>query len=351
MKNIAWVLLSIVPVISYAQSSVTLFGSVGGGVRWTNGASGGSTAGFNNNVLYGNTFGFQGQEDLGSGVRAIFTLKGAFNSGTGALSRANTLFSQTADVGLAGKYGQLTFGRQLNPLEDFVISIDPSGAQGQVLALLPVLLWSGNYFTLDGRFNNTIKYSSDSRPFAVSVGYSPGGVAGNSRAGTNLSGTATYQRSIVSVGLAYSDTGSPDGSQTAQTLIAGGTLQIGPVRLYAGYATLNVSPSATTGSHRKDKIPDVGVVYQLSSFLQFSAAVYDDIASNLGNLNGASGRKLTGYAIAEYFLSKRTEIYAEVDRNSFTGAYRNDPVSISAIGLPSGGSGVTGASVGLMTRF
>ena len=89
----------------------------------------------------------------------------------------------------------------------------------------------------------------------------------------------------------------------------------------------------------------------LCSFPLAAAAINSFSAGNLGNVEGAGGHKLTSYAIAEYFLSKRTELYAEVDRNGFSGAYRYDPANIAALGLNPGGHSLIGASVGLMTRF
>ncbi|MDI9654010.1 porin, partial [Burkholderia cenocepacia] len=54
------------------QSSVTLFGRIGGGVRWVNGLPPGSQVGFNNNIIAGNEFGIRGREDLGNGLKALF---------------------------------------------------------------------------------------------------------------------------------------------------------------------------------------------------------------------------------------------------------------------------------------
>jgi outer membrane protein OmpU len=70
-------LMSVLSGSAYSQSSVTLYGDIGGGVRWTNGAKGGSAIGFNNNIIAGNQFGFTGKEDLGNGLKAIFKLEGA----------------------------------------------------------------------------------------------------------------------------------------------------------------------------------------------------------------------------------------------------------------------------------
>lgn len=352
MKRILFsVAIGVLSSAVHAQSSVTMYGDIGGGVRWTNGTTGGSAVGFNNNVLAGNQFGFVGKEDLGGGVKAIFKLEGAFNSGTGALKTANTLFSQAAFVGLTGDFGRLTFGRQLNASVDFGILIDPIGGRGFALALEPGVVFSTNFFTLDSRSNNTIKYVAKIGGLRLGASYSPGGVAGDTRAGTAFSGAAVYEWGPLLGGVSYQKVWNATAAQWAQTFQTGGTLQIGTARLYLNYNDLGVTGVAMNAPKRRDKVPGGGVVWAVTPALQLTAAVYDDIGSNLGNVEGADGHKLTTYVVAEYFLSKRTEIYAEVDRNGFSGAYRFDPNNIAGLGLTRGGSGVTGASLGLMTRF
>ncbi|MCA8092536.1 porin [Burkholderia anthina] len=351
IKAASTAMLAVLSSASHAQSSVTLYGDVGGGIRWTNGTKGGSTVGFDNTIINGNAFGITGKEDLGGGIKAIFRLESAFSSGTGALKTPGTLFSQQAFVGLTGDFGRLTFGRQLNASTDFGILIDPSGGNGQSLAIEPGVVFGTNYFTLDSRFNNTIKYLAQVGGFRFGLSYSPGGVAGNTRAGSNFSGAAMYQWGPALGGASYQKTWNASATQWAQTFQAGGTLQLGNARLYLAYNDLSVTGSASNAPMRRDRIPSGGIVWAFTPFFQVTAAVYDDIASNLGNVRGASGHKLTTYAIAEYYLSKRTELYAEVDRNGFSGAYRSDPANIAALGLNPGGRSVLGASVGLMTRF
>lgn len=350
-KILLSVAVSVLSSASYAQSSVTLYGDIGGGVRWTNGVKGGSEVGFNNNIIAGNQFGFTGTEDLGGDLKAIFKLEGAFNSGTGAMKTSGTLFSQAAFMGLTGDFGRLTFGRQLNAAVSFGVRIDPSDGRGYSLAIEPGVVFSTDFFTLDSRSNNTIKYVKQIGGAWLAASYSPGGVAGNSRAGTNYAGAAMYQWGPLMGGVSYEKVWSTTATQWAQTFQTGGTFQIGTARLYLNYNDLSVTGVAMNAPKRRDRVPGAGVVWAVTPTIQLTAAVYDDIGSNLGNVEGANGHKLTTYAVAEYFLSKQTEIYAEVDRNGFSGAYRFDPNNIAALGLNPGGSGVTGASIGLMTRF
>ncbi|WP_323123533.1 porin [Burkholderia alba] len=336
---------------AHAQSSVTLFGQTGGGVRWVNGLTGGSQVGFNNNIIAGNDFGIRGKEDLGGGLKALFVLSGAFYSGTGAAKTAGTLFSQAAYVGLTGDFGRITFGRQFNAAEDLGIALDPLGGRGQSLSVEPGVLYDGNPFTLDSRFNNTIKYLGQVGGLRFGANYSPGGVAGSSHAGTNYSVAAMYTFADLMGGVSYAKTYSPDGSQSAQTIQTGGTLQLGRARFYLSYASLNVTANKAGAPSRRDDIPSFGVVVQPVSSVQLSAAAFYDRARNLGNVRDADGHKLTIYAIAEYFLSKRTEVYVEVDRNGMTGAYMRDPATIAALNLRRGASATTGVSIGLMTKF
>jgi outer membrane protein OmpU len=353
MKKIALAALigGLSPCLAYAQSSVTLYGDIGGGVRWVNNQKGGSVFGFNNNILAVNRFGFYGKEDLGNGLAAIFKLESAFNSGTGALKNAGVLFSQAAFVGLTGGFGRLTFGRQISASGYFATLVDPTGGQVQSFAIAPNALYFFNYFTNDTRFNNSVSYIGHASGFRFGGSYSAGGVAGNLRSGSNVSATAMYQWGPALGGFGYQKTWNASATQWAQTLHAGGSLQLGPARLYASYADFSVSASAPGAPTRRDHIPSIGVLVVPTPALQFTAAAYYDSADHLANAKDGSGHKVTTYAIAEYYLSKRTEVYAEVDYNGFSGAYRTDALNIAGLGMRSGASSTTGVTLGLMTRF
>jgi outer membrane protein OmpU len=333
-----------------AQSSLTLTGIVGGGFRWASGISGGPQIGYSNNILAGNSFGLRGSEDLGGGVKAIFTLINSFNSGDGTLSNSAAPY-QDAYVGLTGDFGRVTFGRQLNASEDLAVVLDPSAARGQSFAIVPEVAYSANVFTLDSRFNNTIKYLAKLGGLSMGGSYSPGGIAGSSRANSNFSFSMLYQYQTLIGGAAYEKTYNATGSQWAQTMEVGGAWQIGAARLYLSYTTLAVSSGSATLPQRRDKVVAGGLVYRVTPAIQLTAALYDDIADNLSNSSGANGHKLTTYAIAEYFLTKRTELYVEVDRNGFSGAYSKDPTNIYVFNLRPGARTSTGLTIGFMTQF
>lgn len=346
MKKILVItVLTVLAGAANAQSSVTLFGRIGGGVRWVNGVKGGSVLGFDSNIIAGNEFALQGTEDLGSNLKAIFKLENDFVSGNGALSYRETY------VGLTGDAGRITLGRQKSAFEDMGIVLDPSYARGVSLAIVPGVVYGANFFTLDIDFNNTIKYRNKIGRLTFSGSYSFGGVAGSTRAGSSYSAASLYQYQTLLAGVGYQKIYNADATQSAAVLQGGGAWQLGAARLYLTYSDFRVTGASGKTPERHDKIPAGGIVYQVTPQFQITVALYDDIASNLRNVGGASGRKITTYAIAEYYLSKRTELYAEVDRNGFSGAYKTDPINVAVFNLRPGASSTTGVSIGIMTQF
>ncbi len=122
------------PTLAQAQSSVTLFGLLDASVEYSDDQANATVAGnqvtigqsglrLQNGVGYGSRFGVRGTEDLGGGLKAIFTLEHRLNIDTGdtsggaAATAGNQKFwNGQAWVGLSGGWGQLTAGRQYSPI-------------------------------------------------------------------------------------------------------------------------------------------------------------------------------------------------------------------------------------------
>ena len=109
-----------VPVMSHAQSSVTLHGTVDAGVTWMNNSGGAHVFKFDDGIAYGNRFGFKGVEDMGGGLKAVFALENGFRLGTGQLGFGGTEFGRQAYVGLQNDWGTLSLGNQLDITNELV---------------------------------------------------------------------------------------------------------------------------------------------------------------------------------------------------------------------------------------
>ncbi|CAB3633940.1 MAG: porin [Achromobacter sp.] len=167
-----------------AETSVTLYGVVDTGIGY-NKISGhtsmmddtgvsrdvdlsGSRVGMINGIQGGSRWGLKGSEDLGDGLRAMFTVESGFDSGNGQ-SQQSRLFNRQATVGLANdSWGSLEFGRQTTLSGNFLAEIDPfytSFTQANI----------GTTFSAANtmRWDNMIMYRSPwTDGFQFAVGYS-----------------------------------------------------------------------------------------------------------------------------------------------------------------------------------
>ncbi|SMG55469.1 porin [Paraburkholderia susongensis] len=164
-----------------AQSSVTMYGLIDTGIAYVSNQKGNSNLEMVQGVKNGSRFGFTGQEDLGGGTQAIFTLEGGFNSITGAQGATGYMFNRQAFVGVANEtYGTLTAGRQYTPYFYTVGALSGLGGGS------PLTGWAGAHpGDIDGmdtglRINNSVMYTSpDIRGFQARAMYALGGVAGD----------------------------------------------------------------------------------------------------------------------------------------------------------------------------
>ena len=115
--------------VASAATSVTLYGTVDGGYedwQFKNGLKkhgidqpGGT---LKNKLVQGGTsennskFGIKGQEDLGNGLAAIFTLEGGIGADVGE-TNAGQLFNRESTVGLKGSFGEVKIGRAKSQME------------------------------------------------------------------------------------------------------------------------------------------------------------------------------------------------------------------------------------------
>ena len=78
-------------------NSVTLYGIVDAGVSRVSGLRQGTDTALVSGIMEGSRFGLRGNEDLGGGYRAIFTLENRTELNTGAVSNRPPSASQVPD--------------------------------------------------------------------------------------------------------------------------------------------------------------------------------------------------------------------------------------------------------------
>lgn len=194
-----------------AESSVTLFGLIDTGVNYVNNVvdtkGSGSRFNLSSGGLQGSRWGLRGSQDLGNGLKAIFTLESGFDVNTGTASQDGRIFGRQAFAGLSGDFGTVTIGRQYDSIADFVSPLTASGRWEGAFAAHP-----GDVDNLNNtrRVNNSIKYTSNSYE-GLSFGglYSLGGTAGRRSDNQVWSAGIGYNNGPIALGAAYLNAKNP----------------------------------------------------------------------------------------------------------------------------------------------
>ncbi|PXW27513.1 porin [Paraburkholderia caballeronis] len=348
----------------HAQSSVTLYGLIDEAVRFQTGGNGNALS-MSEGAINGNRWGLRGSEDLGGGLSAIFNLESGYNIATGKSDQQQQLFGRFAWVGLqSDRFGTLKLGRQYGAVYSFfAFTFDPIGGGN-----LPATEWS--LFFTGSRFDDTVEYDNQFGPVALKLQRSLGGQPGSNSSGSTTAGSAIYAFNGGKVGVAGAESKDAQGHK----LVVGsvGTLYTyGPFGLYlygldarrdAGFAVAAANSGgalANTGiinnlttaagpqtKARNDLNVHVGATWQPAADLVFTLSYSYDYAHNV--TPGGNGTIQTVYGVADYLLSKRTDVYLEMDHTHLSGASVNDlnaPISFA------GARNNFGAGLSLRTRF
>ena len=172
--------------VASAATSVTLYGTVDGGYedwQFKNGLKKhgiDQPGGFlKNKLVQGGTsennskFGIKGQEDLGNGLAAIFTLEGNLGADVGE-TNAGQLFNRETTVGLKGSFGEVKIGRAKSQMELALGGIVPGSRVADV----------DLYSVAMTRHSNGLFYSYDNAGFSFGADVTTkGGAAGNATEG------------------------------------------------------------------------------------------------------------------------------------------------------------------------
>ncbi len=352
-----------------AQSSVTLYGAFDAGVEYIRNVGTGNANLWRMPSNTGTTpsrLGFRGSEDMGGGLRAVFTLEMGFAPDQGTLGQGGRGFGRQALVGISTPYGTFSIGRQYTMTFWSGTDADILGGNvfgtGSLDAYLPnaradnSLAWRGTFSGLT--LGTTYSFGRD----AVNAGPSPAGTncpgesATDTRACREWSLMAKYDTPAWGVALAndrqYGRTvgAAPDAvfgglnssGKADNRLILNGYVRVAGTKIAGGVIRRDNDGDAVKP---KSDLWHVGVSIPVKLWTfdaQFLTLRYRNVANRDSKLFGAR---------ASYNLSKRTAIYAQLARIG------ND--SLAAVSVsggapgsnPAAGVGQSGFNAGLRHTF
>jgi predicted porin len=247
------------------ESNVTVYGILDAGVSHVTGIAGGSRNDVISGIMDGSRLGFRGNEDIGNGFRAIFTLEHRLEVDTGDVTNrpfsgsqlpdrlndatllglnpafqpvvdqvaanlgttlgvnlGRTFWDRQAYVGLITPVGAVLAGRQYTPAYEVGAAFDTLGTQsslsaGQVAALPAAF---------DIRVSNALAYRIQTGPISASVMYAAD--EGSTTTGRLVGAMGIYRTAAFAVGLGYNTRKNEVGQESLTSAVVGGSMQLGP---------------------------------------------------------------------------------------------------------------------------
>ncbi len=303
--------------------------------------------------------GFRGQEDLGGGLRAVFTIEQGFVPDTGGLSQGGRAFGRQAFVGVSGPWGTVSFGRQYTMLFWSILESDVLGpaiyGTGSLDPYIPnaradnALAWRGSFG--GWMLGATYSFGRDAVNAGNPAGTNcPGELAADAKACREWSVLARYD--AASWGVAWArDTirggpgafaGLSSAALSDTRVSANGYVKIGSIKTTLGVVRRRNGASQSTP---RSDLWYAGVVWSAAPALTLDGELLRlDYA-------GSTDRAWLLAARATYALSRRTALYATAGAVSNEGSLALS-VSAGAGGSnPKVGTGQSGFTAGLRHAF
>jgi predicted porin len=364
--------------VAHAQSSVTLYGLLDAGLTYTSNVGGNSKWAAGSGGINQSMFGLRGSEDLGGGLKAIFTLESGFNINNGKFANNNGMFNRQAFVGLSSsQFGTVTLGRQYDAAQDYLAPLTATGSWGGTFFAHP---YNNDNLNTNGGLavNNSIKYSSANYAgftFGGTYGFSnqAGGFANNRQ----YSLGAAYQWQGLHLGAAYAQQNNPaanvsgasDGvlANTSGVLTgdfrqrqfgAGASYGFGPALVGVAWTQSRVdnlvgaAPGQRQG-HTNNY--EINGKYNVTPALGLGVAYTFTDARGYGINADGNDMKTRYHQIglqADYSLSRRTDVYAQAVYQHAMGDGGVASIYSGDNTVPTSSSkNQTAATVGLRHRF
>jgi GBP family porin len=385
-------LTGIFATAAHAQSSVTLYGLIDAGLTYvsnqkeTGSTAGHSKFGMTDASINPDRFGLRGSEDLGGGLKAIFTLENGFTLTNGALGQHGLLFGRQAFAGLSSdQFGTVTLGRQYDAMVDYLAPLAGAGAaKGGVFFGHP---YDNDNLQNTMRINNAVKYASpnyggwrfgslygfsnaaggfsNNRAYSFGSSYNSGPLRfaasylqlNNGGTAANLAGATD---SIVNSDGQLTGSDSTFSAGQQRTFGAGFDYAFGPAKV--GFTFTETKLENATGINNTSSSPiplgnsslrfdnyEVNAIYNVTSTINvIGSYTFTDGSSSLAGASSPKWNQVN--LLLDYALSTRTDVYVEGQFQHVSGGGTVFTADINGLS-PSATSSQVAVTAGLRTRF
>ena len=321
-----------------AQSSVNIYGSLDLAAYSKQLSGETRTKTLTSGIMNASRYGFSGSEDLGDGLKARFDLSGYVRVDTGQVGRSDTdgFFQRYAWVGLeSDKLGLARLGRVSTPNFINTIRFNPFADSSLSPIFMQTYVASGaqpmmtSHGTSDSAWSNSVAYTTPLLGgFQVALQVAANEGTGSGR---RLGGSAYYATGPFSVGLSLEDLSNmslnfskPPASilmNTAHTVQLGAAYDLGVVKFYA------------QGQREKLENATVGITLRTGQLgasvpIGLGRVLVSYARTDKTQTAAVDQKRDTASLGYDYFLSKRTDLYAVLTSDKVTSLNRGNGVAL-----------------------
>jgi predicted porin len=361
-KSLVAVAGALVCLGAQAQDSVTIYGLADIGLTSVSGYAQGRVTSLSSGIMEGSRWGLRGNEDLGGGYRALFTLESRAEIDTGSIGNrpssgnqipdrfttglpaavatvltssaigpslgvnhvpaTQRLFDRQAFVGLVTPIGGFLAGRQYTPAFEAFATFDTMNSQSSLSAAQIVSIPAG----LDIRTDNALQYRIVAGGISAAAMYALGEDKTATASGSSLLGINTiYKAGAYSVGFGYNAKKNSAGDASLKTTVLGASGNMGAFTLSGMYARIQEpnsgsAPALSAGlalggvpapviANILDRLKQDADVMHIGLRYDLGASGTVTVAYNRLNDKRGSNADVQSYGLAyTYPLSKRTNL-------------------------------------------
>jgi len=351
-----WSVAALLPVVlacqaetAQAQSSVTLYGIVDESIRYMTNVNpaGDSKVGLGVGGISQSRWGLKGVEDLGGGWSTFFRLENRIYINTGQSDPTLPFFNEALIGVRSTSYGQVVFGRQFNLMIEGV-TVGGYGSNPWIpydFSFQPEVTMTGGIWT-----SNQVQYQARAHDVLFAAGYAFGGVPGNISYGSQYGAAAAYapKGGPITVGAAYQESRDSLNGSAAKAWTVGGSYTWAQTRFAAGYIvnqndaafssfangpyTAAVLAALKYTDFLRRRMIMGGITQQVGNAWHFAANVWRTLQD--GKTPAQDGSAWQYQLVADYNLSKRTDVYLEGDWSKYDGGLIGAQLQgVNSIGL------------------
>lgn len=317
---------ALMALVGAAQADVKVYGSVEASfgsfeAAHAQGASERTTEVSSGNMMT-SFIGFSGSEDLGGGLKAEFVLESflAADTGSTVFNEAGGFWGRGSYVALSGGFGKVALGQYDNPLFTSGYTYNPFGSSMAFSPTMRHFYYNQSSITqsiggtgFDTGFVNSITYETPNLGgFTATAQFSPKESTAPT-AGNSYAVSATYAAGPFSASLTYVKSGIAVAYDADEKVLGFGTsYDFGVLKAFGQYTQIKQE----SGIANKDRIYQLGVSVPVTEKGSILAAY-----GKQQNKLEATGAKETDTIVSvgyDYFLSKRTDVYAVFSNNQHT---------------------------------